>query len=78
MNTKRITLYLYEDEYSFMQERSKKERLPMNKIFQFWIRDEMKKELPIKYGVNSSPIVSDKPAIEKHKPVFNKMLNRFI
>jgi len=63
MNTKRITLYLYKDEYNFMQEKSKKERLPMNKIFQFWIRDQMKEILPVKIKIDN--IVKGVPKIDQ-------------
>ena len=39
---RRLNINLYDDEYKYIKDRSEAERVSMNKVFQFMIRDELK------------------------------------
>lgn len=82
MNTKRITLYLYEDEYQFMQDKSKEKRLSMNKIIQLWIRDQLGRSVhsDIKTKEDVKKVLTHKEVtkLEKEPLKFSKMLNKWI
>lgn len=40
---KKVMLYLFEDEYRWLKDKSEEDRMSMNYIIQDWIRDKMKK-----------------------------------
>lgn len=59
MNKKKIMLYLFQDEYDWIQEKCFANKVSMNRFFQDYIRGQMKNVLiPEKNIVEAKPLVT--------------------
>jgi len=65
--TKRITLYLYEDEYDFISSLCKSEKISMNRYFQDFIREQMKYPRGFTELKDTNTWVTQKEGFKIHK-----------
>jgi hypothetical protein len=66
---RRLNINLFDDEYEFLKRKSANDRLSMNKLFQFWIRDLMSK-MPQK--IETPKEIKDDPELNGEKIPISK------